>query len=69
MLSGFENPVHLLMLFGVVLLLFGAKRLPELGKSLGTGLREFKSSIAAATETESPEALRSSSRASTDTDR
>jgi sec-independent protein translocase protein TatA len=45
MLSGLENPVHLLMLFGVILLLFGAKRVPELGRSLGTGLREFKSSI------------------------
>ena len=45
MLSGFENPLHLLMLFAVVFLLFGAKRLPEVGRSLGTGLREFKSSI------------------------
>ena len=57
MLSGFENPVHLLMLFGVVLLVFGAKRVPELGRSLGTGLREFKSSVSAVTETESPEQL------------
>ncbi len=50
MLSGLENPVHLLMIFAVVLLLFGAKRLPEIGKSLGTGLREFKSSITAGSE-------------------
>jgi sec-independent protein translocase protein TatA len=50
MLSGLENPVHLLMIFAVVLLLFGAKRLPEVGKSLGTGLREFKSSITASSE-------------------
>jgi sec-independent protein translocase protein TatA len=50
MLSGLENPVHLLMIFGVVLLLFGAKRIPEIGKSLGTGLREFKSSITSGSE-------------------
>jgi sec-independent protein translocase protein TatA len=45
MLSGLENPLHILMVLVVVLLLFGAKRLPELGQSLGTGLREFRSSI------------------------
>jgi sec-independent protein translocase protein TatA len=50
MFSGLENPVHLAMLFAVVLLLFGAKRLPEIGKSLGTGLREFKSSITAGSD-------------------
>lgn len=48
MLSGFENPIHILMLLVVVLLLFGAKRLPESGRSLGTGLREFKTSITGA---------------------
>jgi len=31
----------------IVLLLFGAKRLPEMGKSLGSGIREFKKSISA----------------------
>jgi sec-independent protein translocase protein TatA len=50
MLSGLENPLHLLIIFAVVLLLFGAKRLPEIGKSLGTGLREFKASIAAVSD-------------------
>jgi sec-independent protein translocase protein TatA len=50
MLSGLENPVHILMVLMVILLLFGAKRLPELGRSLGTGMREFKSSITGATQ-------------------
>ena len=45
MLSGFENPVHILMLMAVVLLVFGAKRLPEMGRNLGTGLREFKDGL------------------------
>ncbi len=32
----------LLLIFGLVLLIFGAKRLPEIGGSLGKGIREFK---------------------------
>lgn len=42
---GFDNPLHILLLLLLVLLVFGAKRLPEIGRSLGTGLREFKSSV------------------------
>jgi sec-independent protein translocase protein TatA len=45
MLSGFENPLHLLLLLLLILLLFGARRLPEIGRSLGAGMREFKESI------------------------
>jgi sec-independent protein translocase protein TatA len=45
MLGIFENPVHLLMVLVVVMLLFGAKRLPEVGRSLGAGLRGFKESV------------------------
>jgi sec-independent protein translocase protein TatA len=40
---GFEK---LLMLLVVFLLLFGAKRIPEIGRSLGKGIREFKGSLA-----------------------
>jgi sec-independent protein translocase protein TatA len=46
---GLDNPVHLAFLFVLLLLVFGAKRLPELGRSLGTGLRGFKESISGAT--------------------
>lgn len=42
---GLDNPVHLALLVVVLLLLFGAKRLPEIGRSLGSGMREFKQSI------------------------
>ena len=44
-MTGFLTPTHVLLLLLVALLLFGAKRLPELGRSLGSGLREFKQSI------------------------
>jgi sec-independent protein translocase protein TatA len=36
---------ELLLIFFVILLFFGAKRLPEIGSSLGKGIREFKGSV------------------------
>ena len=42
---GLDNPLHIAFLLIVLLLVFGAKRLPEIGRSLGTGMREFKDSI------------------------
>ena len=39
------TPVHLLFLGILALLLFGPKRLPEIGRSLGNGIREFKSTV------------------------
>lgn len=42
---GLDNPVHLALLVIVLLLVFGARRLPEIGRSLGSGMREFKQSI------------------------
>jgi sec-independent protein translocase protein TatA len=42
---GLDNPLHIAFLLVVLLLVFGAKRLPEMGRSLGSGLREFKQSI------------------------
>ncbi|HEX5174654.1 MAG TPA: twin-arginine translocase TatA/TatE family subunit [Gaiellaceae bacterium] len=40
-----SNPVHIVILLGIALLLFGGKRLPEIGRSLGTGMREFKDAV------------------------
>jgi sec-independent protein translocase protein TatA len=39
------GPMELVIVLVVVLLIFGPKRLPGLGKQLGTGMREFKESI------------------------
>ena len=36
---------ELLIIFAVLLLLFGARRLPEMGRSLGRGMREFKDAV------------------------
>jgi sec-independent protein translocase protein TatA len=42
---GLDNPIHLLFLLVLLLLVFGAKRLPEMGRSLGSGMRGFKESL------------------------
>jgi len=42
---GLDNPVHIAFLVVILLLLFGAKRLPEIGRQLGSGMREFKDSV------------------------
>jgi len=44
-MTGWTSPTHIVLLLLIALLLFGAKRLPEIGRSLGTGMREFKDSV------------------------
>jgi sec-independent protein translocase protein TatA len=43
--SGFLQPWHIIVLLAIALLLFGGKRLPEMGRSLGHGMREFKDAV------------------------
>jgi len=43
--SGFLQPWHIIVILAIALLLFGGKRLPEMGKSLGHGMREFKDAV------------------------
>ena len=45
MFTGLASPTHLLLILIVILLLFGAKRLPELGRSLGQSIQEFKGGL------------------------
>ena len=45
MFEGLFQPTHLLVIFGIALLVFGPKKLPELGKGIGEGIRGFKSAI------------------------
>jgi sec-independent protein translocase protein TatA len=42
---GLDNPLHIAFLVLVLLLLFGAKRIPGMARNLGTGMREFKEGI------------------------
>jgi sec-independent protein translocase protein TatA len=39
------GPMEMIVILAIALIVFGPKRLPELGKSLGSGMREFKDSI------------------------
>lgn len=61
---GLDNPLHLLLLLAILLLLFGAKRLPEMGRSLGAGLRGFKESINGESGRSGPHELDAGSEAS-----
>ena len=42
---GLDNPIHIAFLLILLLLVFGAKRLPEMGRSLGAGMRGFKDTL------------------------
>jgi sec-independent protein translocase protein TatA len=45
MFEGLFQPMHLIIVLFIALLVFGPKKLPELGKGLGDGIRSFKSSM------------------------
>jgi len=47
------GPMELLLIFLVVVLLFGAKRIPEIAKGLGQGIKEFKKSLSELTKHDS----------------
>ena len=42
---GLDNPLHIAFLVVVLLLVFGARRLPEMGRSIGEGMRGFKEAV------------------------
>jgi sec-independent protein translocase protein TatA len=50
------GPMEIVLLLVLALLLFGAKRLPEIGRSLGSGMREFKDSVSGVTKPEPTQA-------------
>jgi sec-independent protein translocase protein TatA len=54
MFEGIFQPIHLLVIAGIAVLVFGPKKLPELGKGLGESIRGFKSAMAAKDENLSP---------------
>jgi sec-independent protein translocase protein TatA len=51
MLDNLFQPMHLLVILFIALLVFGPKKLPELGKGLGEGIRSFRDSMNAKDET------------------
>ena len=55
------GPLEIVLVLVIVLVIFGPKRLPGLGKQLGTGLREFKESVTGNDRDDEPAALPSAS--------
>jgi sec-independent protein translocase protein TatA len=45
MFEGLFQPMHLLVIAGIAMLVFGPKKLPELGKGIGEGIRGFKEAV------------------------
>lgn len=45
MFEGLFQPLHLLVIFVIAMLIFGPKKLADLGKGLGQGIREFKDAV------------------------
>jgi len=54
MFDGLFQPLHLMVIAGIALLVFGPRKLPELGKGLGEGIRGFKAAMAAKDEQTPP---------------
>jgi sec-independent protein translocase protein TatA len=52
------GPLEIAVVLIIVLIIFGPKRLPELGQSMGRGIREFKNSISGDKDKDSPEEQR-----------
>ena len=45
MFEGLFQPTHLILILGIALLIFGPRKLPELGQGLGKGIRGFKDAL------------------------
>ena len=58
------GPLEIAVVLVIVLIIFGPKRLPELGKSMGNGIREFKNSLSGEKDQDSPEEKQSELQAS-----
>jgi sec-independent protein translocase protein TatA len=56
-MTGLTQPWHIVLILLIALLLFGGKRLPEIGRSLGSGMREFKDSISGNSPPDPPQQL------------
>lgn len=57
MFEGLFQPMHLLVIFVIAMLIFGPKKLADLGKGLGQGIREFKDAIKQTDHPPTPESV------------
>lgn len=61
------TPTHLIFVLIIALIIFGPKRLPEIGRGLGKGIREFKGTMTEAIEAEEPQEKKSNTNETTKT--
>jgi sec-independent protein translocase protein TatA len=61
------GPLEIVIILVIVLIIFGPKRLPDLGRSLGHGMREFKDSVTGKDKDELPESSAEKSESATTT--
>ena len=54
------GPMELIIIFLIVVLLFGGRKIPEIAKGLGKGIRDFKGALSGEEETEKAKALKKS---------
>jgi sec-independent protein translocase protein TatA len=66
MFEGLFQPMHLLIIFGIALLVFGPKKLPELGKGIGDGIRGFKTAMKDRDKDDAPEKVTAATAAAKD---
>jgi sec-independent protein translocase protein TatA len=66
MFEGLFQPLHLLVIFAIALLVFGPKKLPELGKGIGDGIRGLKDAMRDGASHASDPAAAQGSRGSTE---
>ena len=57
MFEGLFQPMHLLVIFVIAMLIFGPKKLADLGKGLGQGIREFKDAVKDSDQPPAPAAV------------
>jgi sec-independent protein translocase protein TatA len=67
-MEGLFQPMHLLVILIIAMLVFGPKRIPELGKALGEGIKGFKDSVNTPPADHSSSALNSSTGTETKTE-
>ncbi len=58
MFEGLFQPMHLILVLGIALLFFGPSKLPELGRGLGTSIKEFKNAFKNEDEEREPPRIR-----------
>ena len=67
MIEGLFQPLHLILILAIIMIVFGAGKLPEMGGAIGRGIKEFRSEVHDATQTDPTPGAPSSVKVTTET--